>query len=612
MEQHRKTLSKSDFKLAMDCPTKLYYKKMKFPTQNYGNEYLELLAEGGYMVGKMATLMFPEGIDLSRIDDKDEAALVTINELTKENVTLLEAGVKYQDYIIRADILQKQGNVINLIEVKSTSWDSATMDMNNERDANKKTEYLQDVAFQTWVIRKAFPQFIVKPYLMMPDKAKTTKMDGLNGLFEIKKEELGTSNAAGFRKTDITFKGDLTELRKEDILAIVDCSSPVEKMIGSIETQALYFSQSLNPELRKIKTDINYACKNCEFHDSDKTKSGFDECWGEFAKPYPDLLNFIQLGNINRLKGNKDIINEMIKAGRVRLSDFNKSLIDPANLDKPYYNNRPWMQLTYKKEWISDSLRSKANKLTYPLHFIDFETSRMALAYHRGMHPYENVAFLWSCHTIESPGAEPVHNEWINTKDEFPNFEFAESLMDLTKKDGSILIWSHHENTILRDIRNQMEKYNYVNPKLKDWLDYIVKDEEYDGSFYDMCRWAELGYFHPSTNARTSIKVTLPAVLQEYKSKRIEKWLKEFEPGVNLYSKKGDELVSPYDLLPHIKEIDNYEVKEGTGAMRAYQDMLYGFAKKDPVKKQLLRNSLLTYCKLDTTAMLIIWEHWKG
>ena len=46
--------------------------------------------------------------------------------------------------------------------------------------------------------------------------------------------------------------------------------------------------------------------------------------------------------------------------------------------------------------------------------------------------------------------------------------------------------------------------------------------------------------------------------------------------------------------------------------MRAYQDMMYGFAKNDSAKKDKIKDSLLLYCKLDTLAMVIIWKYWKG
>ena len=58
------TLSKSDFQLASSCPKKLVYKKNGYPTANDTNEFMEMLAKGGYIVGEMATLLFPTGIEI--------------------------------------------------------------------------------------------------------------------------------------------------------------------------------------------------------------------------------------------------------------------------------------------------------------------------------------------------------------------------------------------------------------------------------------------------------------------------------------------------------------------------------------------------------------------
>jgi hypothetical protein len=42
-------LSKSDFQVASACPTKLFYRKQGYPCTNGQNDYLEFLADGGYM-----------------------------------------------------------------------------------------------------------------------------------------------------------------------------------------------------------------------------------------------------------------------------------------------------------------------------------------------------------------------------------------------------------------------------------------------------------------------------------------------------------------------------------------------------------------------------------
>ena len=53
------TLSKSDYKVARTCPTKLFYKELGYPSTRDDSQYLALLAQGRYMVKKMATLLFP-------------------------------------------------------------------------------------------------------------------------------------------------------------------------------------------------------------------------------------------------------------------------------------------------------------------------------------------------------------------------------------------------------------------------------------------------------------------------------------------------------------------------------------------------------------------------
>ena len=40
-----RTLSKSDFKVALECPTKLYYRKIRFPNTIQYNDFLHVLAE---------------------------------------------------------------------------------------------------------------------------------------------------------------------------------------------------------------------------------------------------------------------------------------------------------------------------------------------------------------------------------------------------------------------------------------------------------------------------------------------------------------------------------------------------------------------------------------
>lgn len=58
-------LTKSRFKLALECPTKLYYTgKPGYADQKIEDPFLLALAEGGFQVGELAKLYFPEGYEI--------------------------------------------------------------------------------------------------------------------------------------------------------------------------------------------------------------------------------------------------------------------------------------------------------------------------------------------------------------------------------------------------------------------------------------------------------------------------------------------------------------------------------------------------------------------
>jgi hypothetical protein len=257
---------------------------------------------------------------------------------------------------------------------------------------------------------------------------------------------------------------------------------------------------------------------------------------------------------------------------------------------------------------MSKSLKSYLSSLQYPLHFIDFETYLGALPFHANMRPYELLAFQWSCHTINYPGAEPVHQEWIHTGSEFPNFEFARSLMKAIEHKGTPLMWATHENTVLRTILDQMDVFQVQDDALKQWLLNMTydKDAGRTGRLIDMNKLTLDHYFHPLMQGRTSIKKVLPAVWKSNTSLHSVPYFKE-------YSQVDDKggIVDPYDTLLPQSEADTGDdvVKVGTAAMRAYYRMRFDESLSNEQKEEL-KNQLLAYCKLDTLSMVIIAHHW--
>ncbi len=83
-------LSKSDFKVGRTCPTKLYYKKMGYPSGLEQSEYMKFLAEGGYIAGKIAQLYYPEGIEIKTERGTAAALEETARYLEQDKVILFE------------------------------------------------------------------------------------------------------------------------------------------------------------------------------------------------------------------------------------------------------------------------------------------------------------------------------------------------------------------------------------------------------------------------------------------------------------------------------------------------------------------------------------------
>ena len=599
------SLSKSDFKVAQTCATKLYYKKKGYPTSTEENEYLLMLADGGYMVGKMALLLYDGGVEILTDKGTEIAIKETEDYLKRENITLFEPAIYSKNKLVRIDILEKKGNKFNLIEVKSKSFSSK--DYQAAQDDGKKyfelsewREYIEDVAFQKMVLKEKFPSAEIEAYLLMPDKAKTTPIEGLIDWFNLQKPEIiGESR---FRKTDVLFSGNLNELRKGHILELVKVDEYADKVSSEVIDKSTHYINSLLKD-EKIVVPISTNCSKCEFSVSDsEVKNGFKECWKDLAETKPNILNLGQLGNFNRSK--EKPIDTLISKKKVSLYDV------PLELIQDKYNNRPYYQVTKDEEFLLKECVPEFQKVQYPLHFIDFETSQMAIPYHAGMRPYGKVIFQWSCHTIVKPGAAPIHRDWINVEDKYPNFKFAESLRNVLGDHGSIMIWSLYENTMLKDVFNSFDTMSHVDVSLKDWLSRTISFTTGAPSrFIDMNNLTLKYYFHPNMGGRTSIKVTLPSVLKATRSEKIKNLLSS----VNLYKlDEGGSIMDPYKLLPPLEiEGANLDVANGTDAMKAYQEMLYGANKNNAGIKDGYKNALLQYCRLDTLAMVIIWEHWN-
>lgn len=675
-------LSKSRFKTALECPTKLdYVGKPEYVDTKKTNDFLKALAEGGFQVGELAKLIYPEGIEVTDREQVDQISR-TKTLLQQTNATIFEGTVQYGDWLARIDVIVKRGNKVDLIEVKSKSYDSRLGTANEQwrgkppRDnpsapgaiGAKILPYLQDVAFQTLLFQMAYPDLEVTPYLMMPDKAEKTTIDGLNQKFKIHKEGTGANQRSWAQAAPGT---NLNELGNTLLKAV-----PVNKFVDEIINGAVkypggegFFNQKAAEwakayaDGKRLPAIVGKHCRGCEFYcDTPDAlhQSGFHQCWTEATKvSFKDIQKKRPITELYYpVKGQVD---KLVKTRGLWLSELEEEdFEEAAGGEGMSRTKRQYLQVF--GEWGPEKLfefdkalwNEAAADFTFPLHFIDFEGARPALPFVSGKRPYSQVAFQFSHHTVDADGKVIHASEFLDlTPGKDPSIDFLRALKNALcapgQETGTVFMWSHYENTMLNGLRADLLELKAAGNAPPDADALIAFAESLttrkvgkdsvargDRAMIDLNVLAAKCFFHPDTKGRTSIKVVLPAVM------KASAWLRNVysqaiygandgipsknfhivgEAGMTWWVEDGAGAKNPYDLLPPIftdiaqseldggDQEDGEDIREGGAATTAYARMQ--FEDVSDSLRDATRKALLRYCELDTLAMVMIYQAWS-
>ena len=576
--------------------------------------------------------------------ETNEKALEASGELLKQKaVVLYEPAIRFGNCFIRADVLIKQDNEFELIEVKAKSFDSANPSMRGARGgiATSWLPYLQDLAFQTWVVRSAFPEAKVKAFLMMPDKSKVAEHDGVNQMFKIDgKSNITTMIPPGLDGEQIAksllAKVDVTELVDSILDAEVEYPGGADLLP---ELAANWAEKYANDE--RIPPQIGSQCKPCQFKpDPDgEQKSGWLECWQDVTHlSQKTLIDDCVLDLYDYRKKQSLIDQGVYLISKVQREDLaKKGFSDEIGPEGLELAQRQWMQVQGLQ---GDSLEqgfylnttlihNESQQWKFPYHLIDFETASVALPFFNGMKPYEQVAFQFSHHIIERDGSVRHANEFLcATPGEFPNFKFVRALKKaLDSDDGTVFMWWPHENTILTRISQQLlSSQEQDREELIGFISSLTRGGNRE--MYDLCKkLAAKAYYHPSTKGSSSLKKVLPAVVSASPQLR-DRYSKPIYgapngiPSKNFSSPDGmawldmdDPAPDPYrklkkiakGLLPEgIDEDEGSVIAEGGAAATAYARLQ--FESLDDESRTRIQSALLRYCELDTLAMVMVLE----
>lgn len=196
-----------------------------------------------------------------------------------------------------------------------------------------------------------------------------------------------------------------------------------------------------------------------------------------------------------------------------------------------------------------------------PAYFLDFETIQFAVPIWKGTRPYQQITFQFSLHTLAVSG-QLEQTAFLDLSGNNPSEPFANALVGACGKQGPVYVYNAgFEKARIRELA---ERYPHLSESLLAINERVV----------DLLPIARERYYHPSQQGSWSIKKVLPSIVPELR----------------------------YDALDG--------VQDGGTAMDAFLEGIHPNTSAD--RKAQIEQQLLDYCKLDTYALVRLWQVFAG
>ena len=242
-------------------------------------------------------------------------------------------------------------------------------------------------------------------------------------------------------------------------------------------------------------------------------------------------------------------------------------LVDEGVLDIKDIREDHDLSKKHKNQWrvyVDDEvilekeiLKEEMDALAFPIYFLDYETLPLAIPEYDGTFPYQQTVIQYSLHILQKDG-EIIHKEYIHREKTSPQKIIAKNLREDIGDVGSVIVWNKgFEAKCNKDLAAANPEYaNFllgVNARIYDLMEVVKKQK----------------YLHKDFKGKYSIKTVLPVMCPEL----------------------------DYSTL---------DVSNGTQAVMEYENLVFGNYPPEQIDQGF--QNLLDYCKLDTYAMLRIYE----
>ncbi len=332
---------------------------------------------------------------------------------------------------------------------------------------------------------------------------------------------------------------------------------------GELQPDKLFVEEDVSdrvdkilPNIRAMAYDALESLKTSEEPKgcSCKLKSKLNHC-PTFAYLNPDIPQY-SVFNITRLRGKNLALlidDEIYSVDEVpddiKLSPIQRNQVTVAKTKEPIVD-RP-------------AIAQMLEELDFPLHFLDYEAVATALPLYRGVHPYQHIPFQYSLHILPKPGARLEHHQFLDqVGKDLPVEQLLKSLADVSDERGSVIVWhKSFETGRNTEMAKMFPSYADLLKNLNDRI-FDLKDI-----------FAKQHYVHHGFGGSNSIKSVLPVLVPEF-------------------SYKG------------------MDIQGGDVAAIRWYDAVTGKTTAGQAKQTF--SALLEYCRLDTLAMVKIYETLKA
>ena len=499
-------LTKSDLQSFLQCSRKLWleHKQPGLIPSDATSAYRR--TTDGNIVGEKAREQLGPGYLLPRTDENDKNASAKAAKalLAKSpGKPAAEVPMVNGELYARADALIPEGKRYVLQETKASTF---PLKSDKISTGDPKEHHLNDVAIQAWV---------------MEGSGLSLGRIELN-LLDNKWQYPGNGNYSGlFRQLDVTNEA---RVRMSDVPEWINAAQAV---LSGDMPQKTTGNQCSDP----------YGCPFLEFCKKRDTSKPAEHP----IELLPDSAGKALARKLREEKGYTSILQPK-----------------PSELVGKQSELYQRIQAAHKtgKFVLKPGSDTLLKRLAYPRYYFDFEGIDLPVPRWKGVRPYEQIPFQWSCHIERSPG-KFTHAEFLLLSGEDPSLACIEHMLKAINPDDGGPIFVYHmtyEKLRLQELGTRHPQHAEV---LKKYIDRL----------FDLLPVVKEHFYDPRMQGSFSIKQVLPVIAPDL----------------------------DYGKLA--------EVQDGTAAQVAYLYAAFD-SNTTPERKAELDEKMRKYCRQDTWAMV--------